>query len=600
MRVSRLSSVVLLVCVLGCEGSDGPAEVEGVLPSEIVISEVLPPPIQGGTLEVEGDEAFVSDPGRDRVWVIDLNKREVASEVQLESGTEPGRIAVLDQGVAVASRGLGHVALLNAGPDGQWSEVRRAKLCGHMEGVAYDAATSALWVTCLSGRTLQLAIDDLSVQQEVDLGPDIRDIVIADDLVYVSRFRAAEVIVLNRQLEQQDVLTPQTRSKTVPAVAWRMRAHPRGGIILAHQSGSVGSPESPLHLNFPTVYGTDSECSVAVVASTVSHLRVGQAPRGGRALGNAVLPVDVAFDNSDVLSPKLVLAFAGNSNLRQSREPAVVHDEEGRILGNAQNKNALECNLTGLEFRDRRSIVSVAMSEEHGIVYQSRDPWLVGVGGVEIPLPAENLRDTGFTLFHTDAGKGIACASCHPMGRDDGLTWHFAGEIFEGPRRTPYIRGGLSMTEPFHWSGDVDDFQVLLDEIFARRMGGANLDARYAAALGSYFDRMENLKSPFAQDTEQVNRGKEIFFRTETLCSTCHVAPLLTDNKSYDVRGLDEALQVPRLHGLWIRAPYMHDGCAETLYQRFTDQACGGVDHGGVSSLAPEEIDDLVAYLKTL
>ncbi len=45
----------------------------------------------------------------------------------------------------------------------------------------------------------------------------------------------------------------------------------------------------------------------------------------------------------------------------------------------------------------------------------------------------------------------------------------------------------------------------------------------------------------------------------------------------------------------------MHDGCAPTLHDRFTNTACGGGDkHGKTSHLAPEQIDDLVAYLESL
>jgi cytochrome c peroxidase len=54
------------------------------------------------------------------------------------------------------------------------------------------------------------------------------------------------------------------------------------------------------------------------------------------------------------------------------------------------------------------------------------------------------------------------------------------------------------------------------------------------------------------------------------------------------------------LRNLQVRAPYMHDGCATTLKDRF-DPNCGGGDkHGVTSHLTPAEIDDLVAYLETL
>ena len=57
--------------------------------------------------------------------------------------------------------------------------------------------------------------------------------------------------------------------------------------------------------------------------------------------------------------------------------------------------------------------------------------------------------------------------------------------------------------------------------------------------------------------------------------------------------------QVPTLIGIAARAPYMHDGCASTLHDRFGD--CGGGDrHGKTSHLTATQIDDLVAYLESL
>jgi hypothetical protein len=58
--------------------------------------------------------------------------------------------------------------------------------------------------------------------------------------------------------------------------------------------------------------------------------------------------------------------------------------------------------------------------------------------------------------------------------------------------------------------------------------------------------------------------------------------------------------QVPTLLGLALHAPFLHDGCAETLEARF-DPNCGGGDaHGHTSQLTLAEIGDLVSYLKTL
>jgi hypothetical protein len=63
-------------------------------------------------------------------------------------------------------------------------------------------------------------------------------------------------------------------------------------------------------------------------------------------------------------------------------------------------------------------------------------------------------------------------------------------------------------------------------------------------------------------------------------------------------RGLHK---VPSLLGLAYTAPYMSDGCAATLEQRFDDAACGGgTKHGNVGALSTAERGALITYLKTL
>ena len=64
--------------------------------------------------------------------------------------------------------------------------------------------------------------------------------------------------------------------------------------------------------------------------------------------------------------------------------------------------------------------------------------------------------------------------------------------------------------------------------------------------------------------------------------------------------GTGIALQVPSLAGLGTRAPYMHDGCAATLFDRFSLECGGGDMHGFTSQLGEADIRDLVAYMLTL
>ena len=89
-----------------------------------------------------------------------------------------------------------------------------------------------------------------------------------------------------------------------------------------------------------------------------------------------------------------------------------------------------------------------------------------------------------------------------------------------------------------------------------------------------------------------------MLFRSSGCCVSCHNGQQLTNNQT-DFVGTGGSFQVPRLVGLAFRAPYLHDGCAKTLADRFG--ACGGGDsHGHTSQLSPQQIGDLVAFLQTL
>ena len=102
--------------------------------------------------------------------------------------------------------------------------------------------------------------------------------------------------------------------------------------------------------------------------------------------------------------------------------------------------------------------------------------------------------------------------------------------------------------------------------------------------------------APAVLDEAALERGEALFEQVQ--CNTCHAGERFTDNKNYDV-GTGGAFQVPSLLGVAYRAPYMHDGCARTLAERF-DPVCGGDAHGNVAGLSDEDIADLVVYVESL
>ena len=118
--------------------------------------------------------------------------------------------------------------------------------------------------------------------------------------------------------------------------------------------------------------------------------------------------------------------------------------------------------------------------------------------------------------------------------------------------------------------------------------------------MQSWVEQLPELPPLRAASDPAVLRGKAIFESPTAACTSCHSGAQLTNNATVAV-GTGDSFQVPGLHGVGWRAPYMHDGCAATLADRFTDPSCGGGDqHGMTSQLTDSDRNDLIAYLQSL
>jgi mono/diheme cytochrome c family protein len=241
--------------------------------------------------------------------------------------------------------------------------------------------------------------------------------------------------------------------------------------------------------------------------------------------------------------------------------------------------------------------IAVAFDGAGNIVVQSRQPAMLAFAdGNNVTLSTVNRADTGHTLFHANSGGFLACGSCHAEGNEDGRTWSFN---CEGTRRTQSLQTGLRGTEPFHWGGDEANFPQLMNDVFVGRMSGPTVTSDQGDALLSWLDAQPRAPKPVPADPAAVARGGALFADPVHACATCHTGAHFTNNMTVDV-GTGGAFQVPSLIGVGSREPYMHNGCAATLTDRF-DPSCGGGDrHGITSNLTTAQIADLVAYLNTI
>ncbi|MFO0742442.1 MAG: c-type cytochrome [Labilithrix sp.] len=221
-------------------------------------------------------------------------------------------------------------------------------------------------------------------------------------------------------------------------------------------------------------------------------------------------------------------------------------------------------------------------------------PAFVEKGG-EIELGRALYHATG---DHRISREGLACASCHPDGRDDGLTW----ATLEGPRNAPMLAGRLDGTAPFAWAGSSERVSEHLEHT-VRRLGGQGLGKREMEALAAYCLHMKTYSSR-TPDAAKVARGKEVFNAAETKCASCHTPQnnLFTDKSKHDVgthtlTDSEGSFDTPSLRFVGGTAPYFHDGRYKSLHDLLVAK---DNTMGSTSQLSATDVDALEAYLKTL
>lgn len=251
----------------------------------------------------------------------------------------------------------------------------------------------------------------------------------------------------------------------------------------------------------------------------------------------------------------------------------------------------------------------------------------------EVPVTRETLDPAvlrGKVLFNNGVDprltqRGwISCASCHPDGGTDGVTWRFP----DGPRQTPALWNAAG-TLPWHWSAALDEPQDVEDTIttiqhglglapgadpplLGRPLAGKSADLDALAIYTNSFEPRPSPHAPGGKLTPEAERGKSLFFSDAVGCAKCHTGPYFTDSslkKPYNLHDVGTGddprekmgpkFDTPTLVSLYRTGPYLHDGRAKTLRDVLT--TCNKDDkHGKTSHLKPAEIDELVAFLKSL
>jgi DNA-binding beta-propeller fold protein YncE len=207
-------------------------------------------------------------------------------------------------------------------------------------------------------------------------------------------------------------------------------------------------------------------------------------------------------------------------------------------------------------------------------------------------------QHAGMVLFHTaDAAMAergaMACASCHPDARADGLSWR----IEKHELQTPVLAGRIVNTHPYKWDGGDKDLTTSLT-MTMKRLGVRGLGTEQTAQLAAYVSKLPAVRTP-TRDAVTVTRGKKLFDSAELGCRTCHDGAAFTDQGRHKLSGDLAESDTPSLLGLAASAPYFHDGSAATLEALLRDR---GAVHGmsETSRMSDKDVADLVAFLETL
>ena len=230
------------------------------------------------------------------------------------------------------------------------------------------------------------------------------------------------------------------------------------------------------------------------------------------------------------------------------------------------------------------------------------------------------------------ASRGVACLDCHANGHTNGAT-HLAGDIRPQEHRhrieTPSLRGVniqrlFGSQRALKTVEDFTEFEQRAayfdgDPVIATKKGVNILERGSQVHDMAEFQELLDFppapkldlfgKLDPAKASPDEMRGQEIFFG-KGQCATCHTPPYYTDNLMHNlqverfykpvmINGMlassDGPIKTFPLRGIKDSPPYLHDGRLLTLDDtvEFFNLVLG-------TKLAPQEKQDLVAFLRTL
>ena len=572
----------------------------------------------------DGTRLLVANPDGGSVTVVDTAARKVLHEVHV--GDKPEGVTWVGSGplAAVTVYREDAVVFLDAAAG---KVVARLAVADEPYGVVSTRDGSRLYVTHeYPGTVSEIDPHARKVLREIKAGSMVRGLAFSpnEKRLFVVEFTSAVMHAIDLATGK---VVDTWRGHSTDNLARSLVVHPRrpkayvphlrSKVEVVDGSGSI-FPQLTVYDTVPASGGGKRRTSLSMdtfngVYVTSNPWEAALAPDGKRlylvyAATNDMNACTVVDDDYQEIERERMPVTVG----RNPRAVRVSPDGKTVYVYNAVDFQVAVIDARSLQARDRVTVCAAPKTPE----------WVRG----------KELFNTA--LFPMTRRRWIACSSCHPDGHADGRVWQNP----EGLRKTTALFG-TAHTHPLHWSADRDEVQDFEYTIRGRLMQGPGLypgaikpkegcnpvelgealagKSKDLDALAVYCNSFDFTLSPHipaaGKLSPEAERGKALFLDAAVGCAKCHSGPYYTDSRLqkpfnlHDVgTGGDDPTEkmgpkydTPTLLGVYRTAPYLHHGKAKTLRDVLT--TCNKEDkHGKTSHLKPGQVDDLVAFLKSL
>lgn len=592
--------------------------------------------------------AYVADPDALRIEVIDVRERKLVASTSTSGPVE--QLLVLPSGHLLASIANSNYLEVFAPRIGTSNVVELEAACsvevphGPFGMALRDDGRRVAVTGLVAGSLTFLRTEDLQIESATTVPRSPAGVTFVGSLAYVSHLVGSKVSIVDSEAPKLKVRSVPTQLRTerdssrsrfageagpgVPVVregnqafsliavdpssstpsgessslrgsaprevhptrSTKSRSESSPRVVVPMVSVDAGDPSRPTDNYYgpPATYGVPKQAPTGFVIDTKSE----------KGLSRALVAAPANFSQAPCYSPRGVAYDAASASLYVT------------CLG---AHTLLELDATSSDpmrevkrsFATPRGPTGVAIaSEERLAVVSGRFDGRVSIvdlatGDSKVVDPAMPLSEmaaktrAGRDLFFQAgdgqiASDGLACASCHLEGAEDGLTWSTP----VGSRQTLMLSGRVANSAPYGWTRKDEDLKQYVTGTMVR-LGGVGLEDGDLKSLLAYVAAIPSPPQPI-HESALLAEGEAVFAAKG--CTSCHPGGEASGAK-LGLSEEDVLFDTPSLHRVGLSAPYYHDGRYPDLRTLLSDKSSA---MGRTAELNAREVTAVESYLRSL